>query len=331
MRCPHADCGTVFRYAPAANGPAQEDASDQVAPRGDGAEYDLMSNLLAEADGPTATERNPSAGGKPASSRSAEPELPRQGRSGSGARALRQPVAGHPLAQASERSKDKLIGGKGIRFNEPRTYVGVLIGFVILCVGYAGFWMFKHFFDQVNNSEKARADAKAKLVEDAETKRRQRTEEAIRKFTEKSQPVQTQASAAPAAPAPAATPPASAVNLSIEPESAQVGTFREGDPRQFLRIVLKITNQSKVADHKATWSGTGVKLTLRDSAFQTLPEVERQFEDKTLNGGEVIQQVVFFDRPPLGADLTLEVKIPDRLADQPHKIQIPATVIQRKP
>jgi hypothetical protein len=341
MRCPYGDCETVFHYNPAA---AQTPVQEGPAPPGDQAGYDLMTDLLTDDDEPAPVSRisegpghgrGVASGPLPAGAQAQV--LPRLGRSGK----VRQPVAGNPLAQASERSKEKLIGGKGVRFNEPRTYTGILIGFLILCVGYGAFWTFKYFMDEANNAAKLRADEKAKQIADADVKKKQRMEELIKKVATNSQPVQPSSALAARAPASsasasAASPPApattaNATNLLIDLESAQLGSFRPGDPRQFLRIVLKVTNQSKVADHAATWPGTGVKLSLRDFAFQSPPLVENRFENKTLKAGEVIQQTVFFERPPLGADLTLELRVPDRLADKAYKVSIPAAVIQRGP
>jgi len=47
----------------------------------------------------------------------------------------------------TERSKDKLKGGKGVKLNEPRTHVGVLIGFLILAAGYDGFLALSAFWN----------------------------------------------------------------------------------------------------------------------------------------------------------------------------------------
>lgn len=343
MRCPYGDCGTVFHYNPAANGAAGDlPAQGEVAPPDDREGYDLMNELLEEGDGPGPNNPGRKPGQKPSAASAVpaggppmpEAPLPRLSRSGK----TRQGVPGNPFAVASERSKEKLIGGKGVKFGEPRTYLGMLIGFLVLCVGYAGFWVFKYFTDEVSNAGKARADAKAKAYEDAEAKRRKRTEEVIKKFTNQdlaTQPAPGGAGVkktAAAPPPPPPPPPADAniADLRIELESAHLGMFLPGDQRQFLRLVLKISNQSKAAGKTAKWLGTAVKLTLRDSSFQMLAEVERQFEDKTLKSGEAVQQAVFFDRPALGADLTLVVTLPGGPAQgKLGEIAIPASAIQR--
>ncbi len=330
MRCPHDDCGSVFPYAPPEYGPA-DDAQVSL---DEGTEYDVMMDLLAEDDAPPprqikpkpgATRNIPNALNEPLSSVPPAPEspLPRISRS----RATRQPVAGHPLAHASERSKEKLIGGKGVRFEEPRKHTGVLLGFLVLAVGYGGFLVLKHFFDQINNAEKNRVAALKKMADDAEANRRQRAKKVIDEFQAKNAPQQKTTKTA--APPPTLLAPAITATLAVTLESAQIAPYFPNSQQEFLIVMLRVTNDAKVENHSATWPGPSVKVSLRDALFQQPALVQNAFEQKQIAKGQSILQRVVFQRPPKGSDLTLRLEIPEgALNKRICTVEIPASAIR---
>jgi hypothetical protein len=51
-----------------------------------------------------------------------------------------QPFSRNPLAPASERSKDRLIGGKPVRFTGPREFTAVVLMVAVMAVVYLCFW-----------------------------------------------------------------------------------------------------------------------------------------------------------------------------------------------
>jgi hypothetical protein len=84
-----------------------------------------------------------------------------------------------PKAPTSKRSKDRLVGGKPVRFNEPRQYTAVIIVVLLLALGYAGFVAFHQFWTYWDNAaaraEEARKDAalhkgRSKIWEEAAKK-----------------------------------------------------------------------------------------------------------------------------------------------------------------
>jgi len=327
MRCPHEDCGNVFCYSPSGNGSAGE---AQV-PLDEGTEYDVMMDLLAEDDGrapalikpkPTAPGHISSPPNDPISAIPRVPEspLPRSFRS----RITRQPVPGHPLAQASERSKVVLIGGKGVRFDEPRKYMGVLIGFLILAGGYGCFWGLKAVVDYSNKAGEIRAASLKKKFEEGEALKKQKLEDLVKKLKDQQAPVPS----APAAKTVVARAPAITATVAVALKSAQIGPFFPNSQQEFLVVTLLVTNNATVENHTAAWPGPDVKVSLRDASFQQPSLVHKAFENKKIVKGQPIQQVVVFERPPLGANLTLRLEIPEGLSKKNCTIEIPASAIR---
>ncbi|MGO9469883.1 MAG: hypothetical protein ACLQIB_45295 [Isosphaeraceae bacterium] len=332
-RCPHADCRRIFAYSPAEPGPVDEIPIDDSPP------VDLMKELIEDEDRPPAGKTTPAArrgdGGLTSPTVPATPTappvpvpaaagqpLPRSFRS----KKTRQPVAGHPLAQASERSKEVLVGGRGVRFDEPRKYTGVFIGFVVAAAGYGAFVFFKYFFDQIHNAEKIRAAAIAKVVDDAEVKRKQKAEKAIREFQAKTAPQQKSLPRAGSTP----TLPANTAALAVTLESARIGPYFPDNQQEFLIVTLRVANESKVENHTAAWPGPAVNVILRDAFLQQPRLVHKAFEDKKVSKGQPIQQVAVFERPPLGANLTLKVEIPEGLIKKNCTVEIPAAAIRKR-
>ncbi len=337
MRCPYGDCGTVFHYDPAANGAAKEaPALGDVAPPEDSAGYDLLNELLAEDDGPAPSKSKPIPRSTGAAQTSGEefklpppgakvPELPRLSRSGS--RGNRQPVPGHPLAQSSEASKQALVGGKGVKFNEPRTYMGVLIAFLILAAGYGGFLAFATFWSYYNNAAKRRADDIASKAKEAEDVKKKKFDDAVAKL----QPKQN-AAAAPNAPTPA--PAAAAANiaaLAVTVESVRQGLFFPPDQRQFLEVILRITNESKVANHTATWPGPKVVARLRGTGFVPYQLYAGPAQDVKLTSGQSVHETIYFERTVPGHELTLELTIPAGVTPTKKQFTIPPADVKHVP
>jgi len=334
-RCPHPDCRRVFACSPTETGSADEIPID------DGPQVDLMKELIEEDDRQPAVNTHSRArqgdGGltnepRPATSTPAAPgpPLPRSFRSSK----TRQPVPGHPLAQASERSKDKLIGGKGVRFDEPRKYLGALIGFLILAGGYGCFWGLSWVVHYMNKTSEIRAANLKQKFEEGEALKKQKLEDAIRRAEGKNSPnrdVSAPKQSAPSAPVNAASAPVNTANLDVSLVSARLGPFYQGNLQEFLKVTLRITNTSKVAAHKAAWRGPKVTATLRDFSFNHYRLVQLPAQDTTIASGQSIEDILVFERTVPGAELTLDLTIPDGLGKRPHPINIRPQDIQRDP
>jgi hypothetical protein len=337
LRCPYSDCGTVFRYTPGKSSPPPE-AEGGIAPPDDQGEYDLMNDLLAEDEGLAASAPGPQvrgqSGGGGAQRVAAQPQarapaLPRLGRPGAGSRKIGQPVPGNPLAQASESSKNFLIGGKGVRFNEPRTYMAVLIGVVILAAGYGGFIAFGAFWKYYNNASKQRADDISKKVKAAEAAKEDRRKAAMAKVraSEGAPAPATPATSAPSAPI---APTADTVGLAVAVESVRQGAFFPPDAREFLEVILKITNESKVAGHTATWSGPKVTARLRGTGFVPYQCLQGPSQDTKIASGQSISETIYFERTVPGHELTLELTIPG-IATPTKKFTIQPADVKKGP
>jgi len=323
-RCPHADCRRVFAYSPTETGSAEE------IPIGDGLRVDLMKELIADEERAATVVTNRELRGRnggvpdepvPAGSAAPGQPLPRSFRSGK----ARQPVPGHPLAPASERSKETLIGGKGVRFDEPRKYMGVLIGFLILASGYGCILAFNAFWTYYNNAADHRAKEIEKLAKDADLAKKRKFEDAKKKFESAARGGEATKKPNQAVPAPKPSAPAVPVNtanLDVSVVSARIGPFFEGSQQDFLRVTLRITNTSKVAARKAAWPGPQITATLRDSSFNHYKVVQPPAQDTTIAGGQWIEDMMVFDRTVRGAELTLDLTIPDGLGNKKQQIKI---------
>ncbi len=331
-RCPHADCRRIFAYSPAEPG-----AVDEI-PIDDGPPVDLMKELIEDEDRPptvnTKTAARRGDGGLtsqpvPSTPTPAAPPaapgqpLPRSFRSSK----TRQPVAGHPLAQASERSKEVLIGGKAVRFEEPRKYLGAFIGFLILAGGYGCFWGLKAIVDYANNAGEIRAAALKKKFEEGEALKKQKLADALGRAAAKPSPGRK----VPAPKQPGLSPPVNTANLDVALVSARIGPFFQGNLQNFLKVTLRITNKSQVAAHKAAWPGPKVTATLRDSVFNLYKVVQLPAQDTTITSGHSIEDSLVFERTVPGAELTLSLTIPDRLGQKPQQIKIRPQDVQQEP
>jgi hypothetical protein len=317
MRCPYPECGTVFRYNPEANGPAT-DFPARMTLHEDRARHDLMVDLLNEheeekaassSQGPKAS-KNPDADGKRSAARSQAPVLPRGGRSTSRKTRQRLPVI--PGAQGSEASKEVLIGGKGVRFNEPRVYIGALIAFLVLAGGYGGLLVFSAFWRHYSNVSQRRADDIEKKVKDAEIDKKKKFEAVVAKSSPPEGAAGRVKVDAPTQAAPAILPSG---DLTVALESAQVGAFRDGSQQEFLRVVLRITNESKIPAQQPDWSGPDVKARLRDQSFNLYKAVEGPSIRTTVTSDSPAFDTIFFERPVRGADLRLILTVPGKAKD----------------
>jgi len=323
-RCPHADCRRVFAYSPTETGSAEEIPID------DGLQVDLMKELIAEEESAATVVTNRELRGHnggvpdepvPAGPAAPGQPLPRSFRS----RKTRQPVPGHPLAQASERSKEKLVGGKGVRFDEPRKYMGVLIGFLILAAGYGCILAFHAFWTYYSNTADHRAKNIEKLAKDAELAKKRKFEDAKKRL--ESAALGDEATKKPnqAVPAPkqSAPPvPVNTANLDVSVVSARIGLFFQGSQQDFLKVTLRITNTSRVAAHKAAWPGPQITATLRDSSFNHYKVVQPPAQDTTIASGQSIEDIMVFERTVPGAELTLGLTIPDGFGKKTQQIKI---------
>jgi len=330
-RCPHAGCRRIFAYSPGDTGSSEEGEI----PIDDSPPVDLMKELIEDVDRPPAVKTNSRARrgegdpaghlvpspSTPAAAKPGQP-LPRSFRS----KKTRQPVPGHPLAQASERSKVVLIGGKGVRFDEPRKYMGVLIGFLILAAGYGCFWGLSWVVHYMNNTAEIRAANLKKQYEAGEALKKQKLEDLLRRAAGKTVPDRD----VPAQKQPAPSPAVNTANLDVALVSARLGPFYPGSQLDFLKVTLRITNKSQVAGYKAAWPGPKVTATLRDSSFNHYKLVQPPAQDKTIASGQSLEDILVFERTVPGAELTLNLTIPDRLGNTQQPIKIRSQDVQQE-
>jgi len=113
--------------------------------------------------------------------------------------------------------------------------------------------------------------------------------------------------------------------------SARLGPIFQGNQQDFLQVTLRITNKSKVAAHKAAWPGPKVTATLRDSSFNHYKAVQLPAQDTTIASGQSIEDIVVFERTVPGADLTLDLTIPEGLGKKTQQIKIRPQDVRQGP
>ena len=74
------------------------------------------------------------------------------------------------MALKSERTKDRLRGGKPQRFEGSRKFLTAIVILVVAGIGYLFFWLFYDFAKAAGNSQKLAQEEKAKKYQEAQRK-----------------------------------------------------------------------------------------------------------------------------------------------------------------
>jgi hypothetical protein len=224
-----------------------------------------------------------------------------------------QPFVRNPWAPGSARSKDRLIGGKGIRFTGSREFMAVVIIVAVAGVAYLSFWGLHGVV--------------------------QETERLGNRFAKEKEKAFNPGAGPPAKKTPkgkTATPPPSAGETRVEAghpmrigvtEVTIVNATRTGlgalQGPGGLTITLQITNHDAkpITYYKK-------QLTLRDRTAppKTHPLLDPPAEDPKLGGKETVTDVLVFGPTPMFSLLDLD--LPASGSDEKFQFFIPTRFIQ---
>jgi hypothetical protein len=227
-----------------------------------------------------------------------------------------KPFVRNPLAPASARSKDRLIGGKGIRFTGTREFMAVVLIVVVMGVVYFSFW---GLHSVVKETEKT-GDRYAKQKE--------------KEFHSGSGPLakrqqKGKTSTPPPSEGETRTEAGKPVRIGVT-EVCIVSATRPGlgalEGPGGLTITLRITNHDAkpIRYYK-------MGLTLRDRAAppKNHPLLEPPAENPMLGGKETRTDVLVFGPTPMFSVLDLD--LPAAGNDERFQFTIPTKFIQTNP
>jgi len=221
--------------------------------------------------------------------------------------ASQQDIVAHPLAPASERSKDRLIGGKPVPFTESRQYTAVVLIFLLLGIGYAGFVgisMILKYLDEVPRMKAAKL--KDRLDPNAgPAKKAQGTNGKVQSpapaWTPEPAPTITQATA---------PMPLQMDDMEVCVHDARVGKRDQIDTEERLVITVRITNVSSRNVKYRPWSDPANGLILRDLTPNTIRHAligPPALGETVLKPGQTIYDNLVFEPTPRLFGLELDL------------------------
>jgi hypothetical protein len=241
--------------------------------------------------------------------------MPLSARAGSleSERASDQPFARNPLAPASERSKDRLIGGKGVRFLGSRALLAVTLAVAGMGAAYGCFVFLQHTLKDVEDAGKRREKAQKKKGA------------ALEASTKKVPPAATKTRPRKVVPE-----PYELGDIEVVVNRAYVGPANQNDATQYLSILLAITNKARVPKPYLSWTRMKLDVRLRDqygNFFHRVKDVPVR-EEQLIDPGKTIQDTLWFDPVPVNVELSLDLPIPGS-SERWFQFLIPAAFIQR--
>jgi hypothetical protein len=270
------------------------------APVGGAMEPDVLRELLAEEGGSSGAGRSPKA---------------KAGYRGVTNEPLPPPTEDDPpfvrnsLAPASARSKDRLVGGKGVRFTGSREFTAVVLIVGVMAAGYLVYWGLHGLYRDIERASDRFAVHKEKGYNPATGSATKRT---------------SKVKAANAPPSQRETRIEAGNPQKIGVTEVCVVSARRG--AEGLTITLRITNHSPtpITYYKK-------QLTLRDRAGapQNYPLLGPPTENPKVGGRETIEDVLEFGPTPVMLKLDLELPAPG--SDERFEFSIPPTFIQTAP
>jgi hypothetical protein len=237
-------------------------------------------------------------------------------------RAIDEPLSRHPLAPASERSKDRLIGGKPIRFNAAREFMAVVLIVGVMAVAYLCFWGLHGEVKRIENVGKGYNEARKKMFVNGIGPRD--------KTKDKPKKIDPGLIGRYFGPRTLAPLPVEIDGIEVCVYNALVAKHEQPPAEKHLRITLKVTNRGSVPVQFDSWTRLANGLVLRDRSRKPAvhPLVGPPVPKASLvRPGETIYDTLVFRPTP--ADCGLELDLPVKGSDKAFLFLIQAQDIQR--
>jgi hypothetical protein len=218
------------------------------------------------------------------------------------------------VAPPSARSKDRLIGGKSVRFEGSRKSTAVVIGFVLLVGGYLGFWWFHGWIAQL--------DKTGEILGKQRTARAERTDPGSAKKpgtkAGRGQGKGAQVSAKPQNPTPplestvAVSPARATAPNPVRLDEMEVSVVEARVAEERLIIRLRITNRSRGQVMYHCWSHPDNQMILRDLSPNLMRHALLEPSAQAvipLKPGSTIHDVLVFRPTPWAFGLELDLPV----------------------
>jgi hypothetical protein len=234
----------------------------------------------------------------------------------------------NPLALAARSSKEKLIGGKPVRFNDSRYKVGIVLVFAIGAAAYLGFWAFHALYHDIETAEVKAREARQKLVESSgpNAKKTPGKSKAGAEAKSKSKSTPTPAPALAPAPAPALPPPSTALvngnagtavrlgDWEVSVPKAEVGQFAALGPQNYLFITVRVTNHAPGPRTYRYWSKPGRNTAISNenlAFFSLVPGTAPQDAERRMTSKETYDDVLVVEAAAARFELNVTLRLPD--------------------
>ncbi len=317
LRC--SQCRRVFRY-----GLVESDTEDALRSIGDMEIRELRKFITPPNESPRVAKHDKSndrylgVTNAPFASNSPTPAVSRDQPNDRSRRPTIPPLVEYPLAPASERSKDVLMGGKPVRFENPRNYMSAALIVLLMFTGYQGaMWTWGWITYLDTTGEIIQTDKNNRFLAEPD------------KSDKKSPNPKT---VVPPDPEPrTAAGNASRTNdLEVHVTEAREAVLEQFNNEKRLLITLCITNSSGKYAKYPCWSHPANGLILRslnpDLKRYELKGPEGKTERVMKPEEKVLETLIFSPTPRTSA---LELELPLWGGLETFQFSIPAEFIQR--
>jgi hypothetical protein len=239
------------------------------------------------------------------------------------------------MALKSERAKDRLRGGKPLRFEGSRKYIAAGVIVVVMGIGYIFFWLFYDFAKEAGNAQKLAQEAKSRKLQGEqkpEVKISDKSKEPLARELPTPKPAQpTVRATAPA--------PVRINDLVIGISAAKITRIamsKGGNNNYYLTLSVQIDNRSgqpiaykgwHYAQNLPILKDAKSKATYRCIKFMPIDLPRDCVSQATIQaGGSIVDLLVF--EPPAFPYPSLELDLPSPIGYDTYKSYIPIELIQ---
>jgi hypothetical protein len=227
-------------------------------------------------------------------------------------------IVDNPLALAARSSKQRLIGGKQVKFGTGRQYTAVVLFFVLAAAGYAGFWFFVYGIKYIQDAGDTAKNYREKMAKADE----------IAKANKKKAlggDAEPEATPAPGDSKTAATP---ATQSMVEGDAgtpvrvgdwevcvlkAEVGQLDLVGPLPRLMITVRVTNLAPGRQTYSYWSQPGNGASISNQNMTPIPVIrwrESNEKERKLESKESYDDVLVVDQGAANFELDAKLLFP---------------------
>jgi hypothetical protein len=225
-------------------------------------------------------------------------------------------IADNPLALAARSSKERLIGGKQVRFGDTRYKVAVVLTFVIGAALYFGFWAYRGLQKDIETAGEKAREERQRLAESGGAKPKPK---ATGKSEAPEGPAIKGSTKGVAAAAPAlvkgnAGTPVKIGDWEISVPKAELGRYEFLDPFERLIITVRVTNNAAGPRSYRYWSRPGRNTTIQNqngAMISLIPGLAPKEEERKMKSKESYDDILVVESGAAKFELDLTLLFPD--------------------